>query len=379
MTSRIISADSHIVEPADFWTAFIDKRFAEQAPHAVADEKGVVNFFVDRDKPLGSVGAPSLAGVRFEDPGKVTFEGTWDDVRPGSFDPVARLKDMELDGISGEVIHPTLGARLYGVVGGDLLTACCRAGNEWLIRHFLEVNAKAFKCLAQLNVDDVPAAVAELQRCVKKGMSGAMIPTYPGEAYPYDDRIYEPLWAAAQDLDVPIVFHIGSTRQGPGQLALFAGDWKKPGAASYRVSQDYWVRRSVANMIFAGVFARFPGLRASIIEHELTWAIYWVRKMDSTYKELNQTAPYRFKDEMLPSDFFRSYIYFSFMEDKLGLEVLPTLIGSDTLMFGSDYPHAESTWPKSREFLADIFLNVAPADREKFTNRNAARLYKFDL
>lgn len=376
---KVISADSHIVEPADYWTAYADKKYADRVPHALVDQAGIVNFVVDGGKPLGSVGAPAMAGVRFEDPLKVTFQGTWDDVRPGSADPVPRLADMQMDGVIGEVIHPTLGARLYGVIGGELLTACCRAGNDWLLNRFLAVDSRAFKCLAQLNVDDVDEAARELSRCIKAGMSGGMIPTYPGEARPYDDPDYDRLWACAQDLDVPLVFHVASTRQGPGQLALFAGDWKKAGAASYRCTQDYWVRRSVGSMIFAGVFERFPRLRVAIVEHELTWAIYWLPKMDSTYKELSQTAPHRFKGATLPSDFFRANIYFSFMEDKLGVRELPAMIGTDTLMFGTDYPHAESTWPRSQQFLAGIFEGVPEAERLKYAHANAARLYKFDL
>ncbi len=374
---RILSADSHIVEPADFWTKYIDKSFLDRAPTAHIDEAGDVQFIVDGDIPLGSVGAPSQAGVRFDDPGKVTFEGKWAEVRPGCAAPGPRLEDMALDGVDGEVIYPTLGARLYGIIDGPLRQACFRAGNDWLAGEFCSADPDRLKGVALLDVDDVPAAVAELGRCVRAGLSGGMIPTYPGEARPYYHSDYDRLWAAAQDLDAPLSFHIAATCAGPGQVSVFTSEWARPDAAAYSATQDYWVRRSLGSMIFAGVFERFPGLRVAVVEHEMSWAPYFLEKLDVTYKELSQTAPYRFRDEKLPSDFFRANIYFTFQEDRLGLEALPAMIGTDTMMFGSDYPHAESTWPNSRRFIDDMLAGVPAEVRRKLVCDNVAKLYKF--
>jgi predicted TIM-barrel fold metal-dependent hydrolase len=288
------------------------------------------------------------------------------------------LKDLELDGIAGEVIYPTLGARLYGVIGGDLLSACCRAGNEWLVEHFSTgERRKIFKPVAQLNLDDIETAVAELERCAQYGLSGAMIPTYPGEGREYFRESYDRLWAAAQDMQIPLSFHISSARSGPGQLTVFAGDWEKPDAAAFMSTEDYWMRRSVANMIFSGVFEKFPRLKVVIVEHELSWAFYFLDKMDNIYKEYSQTAPLRFKSDRMPSDFFRTNIYLTFQEDLRGVKGLPARIGTDTLMFGSDYPHAESTWPNSRQFLEKLLDDFSPAEKTKLIHDNVARLYGF--
>ncbi|MGH6954362.1 MAG: amidohydrolase family protein [Alphaproteobacteria bacterium] len=372
----IISADSHIVEPADMW-ASIDKRYRDRAPRATVERDGTVAWFVDGDTPLGSVGAPSQAGLRYDDPLKITFQASWEDVRPGCNNPAPRLKDMARDGVEGEVVYPTLGARLYGVAGGDLLSAIFRAGNDWLAA-FCAAEPRRFRGLALLHVDDVPTAVAELERAVKTGLAGAMIPTYPGEERPYDDPAYDRLWAAAQALDVPVALHVASCRPGPGQLSIFTRSGTQRGSAGYSSTQDYWMRRSVANMIFAGVFERFPRLKVAIVEHELAWAPYFLRQMDFHYKELSQTAPNRFKGATLPSDFFRANIYVSFQEDKLGVDALPAMIGTDTLMWGSDYPHAESTWPNSRKVLDELLAGVSAAHRRKLTRDNVARLFKFD-
>ena len=374
---KVLSADSHIVEPADFWTRHVNKAFAERAPRARTAANGDVEFIVDGDTPLGSVGAPSQAGLRFDNPDEVSFEGSWDDVRPGCAQPEPRLADMERDGVSGEVIFPTLGARLYAVADGELLSACFRAGNDWLMERFGENYRNTFKPVALLNVHDVDEAVRELERCINGGMAGGMIPTYPGEDYPYNHPMFDKLWAAAQDLQVPLAFHIAACCAGPGQRSIFTSDWQKPDAAAYSSTQDYWVRRSIGSIIFAGVLGRFPGLRFAIVEHELSWMPYFLRQMDMHYTELSQTAPYRFKDAIVPSDFFRTHIYVTFQEDKLGLQTLPAMIGTDTLMFGSDYPHAESTWPRSQEFLADMLQGQSDDVRRKLVHDNVARLFQF--
>ncbi len=374
--SGLISADSHVVEPADMWLSRIAPAFRDRAPVARTDTAGTVHWFVDGDVPLGSVGAPSQAGVRFERPEDVTFEATWEEVRPGCNDPLARLDDMARDGVVGEVVYPTLGARLYGLVSAPLLTACCKAQNDWMV-DFCNTRPDLYKGVAMLDFDDVGGAVEELSRCARLGLAGAMIPTYPGEERPYDDPVYDPLWAAAQDHLVPLSFHVASARPGPGQISVFGSDGQAAGSAAYRCTQDYWVRRSIACMIFAGVFERYPGLKVAVVEHELAWAPFFLIHMDRTYKELSQTAPYRFADQKLPSDFFRANIFISFQEDKLGVEATPPMIGSDTIIWGSDYPHAESTWPNSRAFLERVLANVPEADRRRFVHDNVARLYGF--
>lgn len=371
-----LSADSHIVEPADFWTTHIAHEFAEQAPRASTDRAGNVNFIVN-GRPLGSVGAPSQAGVRFDDPSQVTFEGSWEQVRPGCANPDARQADMDRDGALGEVIFPTLGARLYAAADGPLLSACFAAGNTWLAERFCGDAGDKFKGIALLNPQDITSAVAELERSSKIGLSGVMLPTYPGEDFPYFLDRYDPLWAAAADHNLPICFHVASCCQGPGQRSVFTQNGQEAGSASYSATQDFWVRRSVGNMIFTGVLERFSQLKIAIVEHELLWLPYFLKQLDVTYTELSQTAPYRFKNNKLPSDFFRDQIFTTFQEDKIGLQVLPGMIGTDTLMFGSDYPHAESTWPNSQDFLADLLTEVSDGDQRKFTHDNVAQLFGF--
>ena len=333
---EVISSDSHIVEPPDLWTSRIDPAFRDRAPHMVIDDEGLAHWLVEGDQPLGSVGAPSQAGQRYEDPEAITFEGAMEDVRPGAFDPAPRMDDLEVDGVDGEVIYPTIGARLYTILQPDLLAASFRASNDWLA-DFCSANPGLFKGNALISLDDVAEGTRELERCANMGFRGAMITTYPGDDKQYELPVYEPFWAAAESLGIVLSMHIASNRPGPGQVSVFTVNGNEEGAASFSVNQDHWVRKSVASMIFSGVFERHPKLNVAIVEHELAWAPYFLRTMDWLYTDLSQTAPYRFAGDAMPSDFFRSNVTMSFQQDDIGIQ-LRDLIGVQCLTWGSDYP-----------------------------------------
>ena len=136
--------------------------------------------------------------------------------------------------------------------------------------------------------------------------------------------------------------------------------------------------KSICDMIFSGVFERFPRLKVAVVEFELSWVPYLLDSMDYTYHERHEEASYRFKDGLRPSDFFHRHVYLSFQEDGVGIR-LRDIIGVDSLMWGSDYPHAESTFPKSREILDQILGGVPQEERAKIVGSNAATLYNFDL
>ena len=148
--------------------------------------------------------------------------------------------------------------------------------------------------------------------------------------------------------------------------------------ATGRANKVFWPSTSMCDMIFSGVFERHPGLKTVIVEFELAWAAHLVQTVDYVYMERQEEASYRFKDGSLPSDYFHNNVYLSFQEDPVGIRVRD-VIGVDNMMWGSDYPHAESTFPKSREILDAIFDGVPDEDRNKIVALNAAKLYDFDL
>jgi len=134
----------------------------------------------------------------------------------------------------------------------------------------------------------------------------------------------------------------------------------------------------MCDMIFSGVFERYPHLTVAIVEFELSWAPYVLTNMEYAYRERHEEAFYRFANDMTPSDFYYRNIALSFQEDDIGIR-LRDVIGVDNMMWGSDYPHSESTFPRSREVLDRILQGVPQNERAKVVGLNAARLYNFDL
>jgi predicted TIM-barrel fold metal-dependent hydrolase len=150
------------------------------------------------------------------------------------------------------------------------------------------------------------------------------------------------------------------------------------GAAGF-TNVDYWVRMSLANMIFNGVFERYPDLRVISVEMELSWAPHFLDRLDYNYTQRPPTgAWYTFKEEgVLPSDYFHRNVFLGFQEDSLGIQ-MRDIIGVDQLMWGSDYPHVESTFPRTREILEEILADCTEDEKAKIASGNAARVYRLD-
>jgi predicted TIM-barrel fold metal-dependent hydrolase len=370
-TYKMLSSDSHVVEPPDLWEQRIEPHFRERAPRVVQEADG--DWWMVDGYRTNSFQGGAQAGKRFEAPQELKPAARFAEVRPGAYLPEEHLKDNELDGVYGSVLYPTEGLLLFSVPDSALLTAIFRVYNDW-IADFCSVASHRLKGIAMINVDDVPAAVKELERCRARGLAGAMITVYPPETRSYDHADYEPFWAAAQDLEMPLSLHIATNRPSPQQAweefrvikpALFA-------------NADHWVRVSLGHMIFSGVFERYPRLRVGSVEHELSWVPHFLERLDYTY---TQRAPregwQRFKSAALPSDFFHRNVFLSFQEDQLGIRDR-ALIGVDNLMWGSDYPHTEATFPRSQQILERILAGIPGPEREKITCSNVARLYHFD-
>jgi predicted TIM-barrel fold metal-dependent hydrolase len=224
-----------------------------------------------------------------------------------------------------------------------------------------------------INVDDVQEGIKELERCAKMGLAGGMITVYPPEGKGYDNPLYEPLWAAVQALDIPLGMHIATNRPGPGQD--FALEDRNRVRNSFLANADHWVRMSLGDMIFSGVLERYPKLQVGTVEHELSWLPHFLDRIDYTYTQRVQQERYRFKEAMLPSDYFHRNVFAGFQEDAMGIRDRH-IIGVDNLLWGSDYPHVESTFPRSRQIIEEILADCTEEEKAKIAGGNAARIYR---
>jgi predicted TIM-barrel fold metal-dependent hydrolase len=368
----ILSSDSHVFEPPDLWQTRIDAAFRARAPRMVRID-GADQIVIEADQILSGIGLISNAGARFDAPETISAQGRFEDVHRGGYDPAQHLADMELDGVSGEVLYPSQGLFYFRVADGALMSAIFRAYNDWLAE-FCRTDPARLKGIAMINLDDVGDGIRELERAAKLGLAGAMISEYPLEHRRYDQPEYEPFWAAATALGMPLSLHTATRRQGK---IRGAGD-KTLRDASSRATKAFYPALSMCDMIFSGVFERHPTLTLAIVEFELSWAPHILSTMDYTYRERHGEAIYRFKDGMRPSDFFHRNVVLSFQEDGVGIR-LRDEIGVNNMMWGSDYPHSESTFPQSRKILAEILAGVPTDEQAKIVGTTTARVYGFDV
>ena len=362
--SRVISSDSHVIEPEDLWTSRMPAKFRDRAPHIVSLEDADW-WFCDGRKVM-SLGIGAQAGVRFESPENIRNEARYEEVIPGGFIPGEHVKDMDAEAIDVGVIYPSIGFAMYNTVpDSELLTACFAAYNDW-VGEFCGAYPKRLKGIAMLNVDDVQMAVEELERCVKMGHAGAMIPVYPPDQKRYCLPEYETLWAAAQDLGAPLSLHVATNRPNPE-------NFQERDRSSSSVSNfDRFVRMSLGDLILEGVFEGYPNLQVGSVENELSWAPHFLDRMDYTYVQRNRGR--RFKEDMLPSDYFHRNVFMSFQQDGVGIR-LRDIIGVDNLLWGSDYPHPDSTFPRSQQILREILADCTEDEKAKIVGGNAARIY----
>ena len=368
----ILSSDSHVFEPPDLWTTRIDAPFRDRAPR-IERIDGADEIVVEKDQVLSGIGLISNAGARFEAPETISGRGRFEDVHRGGYDPDQHLKDMTLDGVAGEVLYPSQGLFYFRLKDSALMSAIFRAYNDWLAE-FCRTDPARLKGIAMINLDDVRDGIAELERAARIGLAGAMISEYPLEERRYDQPEYEPFWAAAESLGIPLSLHTATRRQGK----IRGSGPKTLRDASSRATKAFGPATSLCDMIFSGVFERYPRLVVAVVEFELSWAPHLLDTMDYTYRERHEEALYRFKDGMRPRDFFHRNVVLSFQEDAIGIR-LRDVIGVDNMMWGSDYPHSESTFPRSRQILAEILAGVPEHERAQIVGGNTARVYGFDM
>jgi predicted TIM-barrel fold metal-dependent hydrolase len=368
---KLISSDSHVVEPPDLWRERIARQFRDRAPRVISESDGDW-WMIDGTRGNSFQGGAQV-GKRFDCAEELRPAARFSEVRPGAYQPEEFLRENEEDGVWGSVIFPTAGLQLYRVPDLALLSACFRAYNDWLA-DFCRTAPDRLRGVAMINVEDVPEAIRELTRARRLGLAGAMITVAPPEESSYDKPLYEPFWAAAQDLDTPISLHIDTNRPAPHVVA----ESNRSSRASLLANADYWVRVALGHLVLEGVFERYPRLHVGSAEHDLAWVPYFLDRIDYTYTQrARRTHWHRYATDAVPSDFFRRNVFLSFQEDAMGIRDRE-VIGVDLLAWGSDYPHTESTFPRSRAILDRILRGVPDGERRLITAANAARLYHFD-
>ena len=369
MNVPIISADGHIVEPPKLWAERLDKRFRDRAPQVV-DKKGGPRF-VAPGVPDLQVGAFYALGKEGKELKEALAKG-YEAARPGAWDPEERVKDMQLDGVSAEVLFPSLSFSLFGLSDTELQLACFKIYNDWMAEFASHSPQRLFP-VALISLEDVPAGIEEVQRAAKLGLHGAMIWSGPPADRPYHCGIYDPFFAAAQDLGMAITMHEITSKDKSKPVKMDGGPEFLTTASLHFVHE---MEETLCSLVFGGVLDRFPRLKVVSVELGAGWVPYFAWQLDRRFKKFAPMAQHKLP--MLPSDYLRRQVFWTFEIDPIGPRVT-RFFGEDNFMWASDYPHSACTWPKSLEVIADIFSDVPEDIKNKIISYNCDKLFNMNL
>jgi predicted TIM-barrel fold metal-dependent hydrolase len=286
--------------------------------------------------------------------------------RPGQ--PSTRLEDMDRDGVRAQVVYGPTCTQLR-IADAALHEQVARVYNGWAAEFQSEAPDRLI-LLADLPAHDPEAARQELLRCAKLGHRGAIVGSTVGRGKPLFDEVWDGFWDAAEEVGIPVHVHLAG---GLHSLEMRLGSWRMPAAVAVVPMQ---LDETLAGLIFSGTLEKRPGIRFVMGEAGLGWIPYVIERLDH---ELHKYGP-KIQDHklgMLPSEIFARQVFTTYEDEKLGVELIPR-IGADNVMWASDYPHGDSTWPHSRKALAESPLaQHGPEVLRKVTCENAARVYGF--
>ena len=359
-----VSADGHVVEPADLWTTRIDKQFRDRAPRVESRPHGdyyVIDGFAPMPVGLEGVSLEDKIAGEIKSPEGYRHAAT----RPGAWDPQARLADQDLDHVRAEVLYPGVGLFITSAPDPAYVRACYRAYNDWL-SEFCAAAPTRFLGAALLPMrGPIDWAIEEAQRAAKLGLRSVMIPTEVANRS-YSEPDYARLWATVQDLGLPVALHVGTDEPFHTKAARWGV------GKSFVDTKICSMQRAMADLIWGAVPQRYPRLRFVLVEGGIGWIASVLRSMDHWWADHRHWMEPRVDEA--PSTYFRRQFWATFEDDRAGV-LTRELIGVDRLMWGSDYPHTEGTFPHSREQVARDFAGIPEAEVYQMVAGNAARLY----
>jgi predicted TIM-barrel fold metal-dependent hydrolase len=331
----IISADSHVMEPVDLWKKGVPEHYREAAP----------------------LFPPHKLGEGFQQ-------------RAGGGDPHARIREMELDGVSAEVLYPTLLLGLFALHDAGLQQACFRLYNDWLVE-YCSVNRNRLVGIAAISIYDVDHAVRELERCRKAGLKGALIWQAPHPDLPFHSSHYDRFWAAAQDLEAPVSMHILTGHSYHSRERKDLEHYR--GSVNLKLMD---VINALYDFIFYGVLERYPGLKLVTVENEAGWVPFTVQQWDYYYRRFRDRKPLPISKD--PGEYMRHQVFSCFFNDSVCGHNLERW-GEDNMMWSNDYPHWNSTWPNSLKVIRRDLGHLPAETQAKVLAGNACRLYHLDI
>jgi predicted TIM-barrel fold metal-dependent hydrolase len=375
-----MSADDHIIEPPHLWVDRVPSKHRDACPRIV-DVDGRQAWLYEGELtyiPMGSCRA--LPGFREEGYPPAPGTANFDEIRPGCYDPVERLEDMDADGVWGQLCFPNY-ARFAGhrfflnVQDRALGLACLRTYNDYLLDEWCATDPARLYGAAVLPLCDVGDAVAELERVVEKGARAIAFsenPTVLGLPSVHTDH-WEPLWSVVNDLEVPVCMHIGSS----SQLVTTSADAPPTVLVACNGLNSML---ACIDWLMSGILERHPKIKIIFSEGGAGWVPYILERADKAFHDprikpnaaIGQTSK---GGEIPPSQLFREHMYVCLVDEHFALRSLGD-IPAENLLWEGDYPHGDGLWPHNHDYLKKVLADVPDEDARKIAETNLRHLLK---
>jgi predicted TIM-barrel fold metal-dependent hydrolase len=367
---QLISVDDHLIEPPNVWQDRVPDKLKDAAPCVVELEDGQ-QVWQYQGKQYATLGLNAVAGKPFEEFGNEPTR--YDEMMRGAYDPVARVADMDTDGIQAQLCFPTF-PRFAGTMflegdDRDVALASVRAYNDFVLDEWCASAPERYIPMTILPLWDPELAAAEFRRAVGKGARTVGFPENPsplGLPSFHTDH-WDPVLAVADETGVPLSMHFGTSTARPPHSpdAPFAVIVALMGCNSMFALVD---------LLFSPVFKKFPRLKIALSEGSIGWMPYMLERVTDTWER------HRFYTgidlEHNPRDQFRDHIYGCFISDEAGLKLRHD-IGIGQIMWECDYPHSDSRWPNARKLLAESLREVPDDEAHRIVELNARELFNF--
>ncbi|MAK54055.1 MAG: amidohydrolase family protein [Actinomycetota bacterium] len=388
MIPKIISADDHVIEPAHVWQDRMPSKHKELAPKIVIAPQGemTLNDGVWLETP--GTGDKMAAWWHFENkryqikqmvacpgipPEEVTMEGvTYDDIAPGCYDPIARLADMDINHVEASLCfpnYPRFCGQLFSEADDlELGLLCVQAYNDWMIDEWCGSSGGRLIPLCIVPLWDAELAAKEIYRLAEKGcraVAWSELPAWLGRPGLHGD-FWDPFLKACEETQTVICMHIGS-----GTKTVQTS----PEAPTV-VTANLIVCNSAASMIdwiFSGKFEQFPNLKLLYAESQIGWIPYFIERADDTWRT-HQWAQGEKRIPKPPSHYYKKHVYSCFFKDTVGIDLLDR-IGEDNVLFETDYPHQDGTFPNTLAIAEELFGHLEQETIDKIARNNAIKLF----
>jgi predicted TIM-barrel fold metal-dependent hydrolase len=377
-SARLMSADDHMIEPRHLWVSRVPAKYRDGCPR-ITEKDGREAWLYEGELvyiPMGSCRA--LPG--FDEAGYPPAPGTarYDEIRTGCYDPVERIKDMDTDGMWGQLIFPNY-ARFAGhrfflnVSDQDLALACLQAYNDYLLDEWCATAPERLYGAAILPLQDIDLAVAELRRVIGKGAKAIAFsenPTVLGLPSVHTSH-WDPLWSIAQEAGIPVCTHIGSS----SRLVTTSADAPPTVLVTLNGVNSMM---ACADWLLSGTLERFPSLRLILSEGGAGWIPYLLERADKAFHDkrirpnlaIGQTAK---GGTLPPSQLFARQVSVCLVDEHFALRSLAD-IPVDNLLFEGDYPHGDGLWPDNHKYLKEALADVPDEDAIKIAETNLRKL-----